>query len=199
MPRIDESVVISANYAELFGRSPYAKHELVGGNTFMLKLMKQNAQTLGILASDEVMDSTIARTQRMLQQQTLNLDLSFAGFENDTAFFDVRIENLAGHKFPSGYPARRAFIEFVVIQDNGDTLFKSGVLQSDFEVAGQNAFYEPHYNVISSEEDVQIYEMVMGDVNGDVTTVLERAYNLLKDNRLVPLGFTTTHPVYDTN
>ena len=198
MPTVPGEVIISANYSELFGRSPFAKHELVGGNSFMLKLLKQNAQTLGIAATDEVMDSTIARTERMLQQQTLNLDLTFATFDSDTGFFEVRLENLAGHKFPSGYPARRAYIEFLVIQANGDTLFKSGVLQSDYEVEGQNTTYEPHYNVINNQDQVQIYEMVMGDVNGDVTTVLERAYSPIKDNRLTPLGFTTSHAVYDT-
>ncbi len=45
---------------------------------------------------------------------------------------------------------------------------------------------------------LQIYEMVMGDVNGNRTTVLERAKTPLKDNRLTPLGFTTTHISYDT-
>ncbi len=40
--------------------------------------------------------------------------------------------------------------------------------------------------------------MVMGDVNGDVTTVLERAAITLKDDRLVPKGFSTNHAVYDT-
>jgi hypothetical protein len=40
--------------------------------------------------------------------------------------------------------------------------------------------------------------MVMGDVNGDVTTVLERAYDQLKDNRIPPMGFTTAHFSYDT-
>lgn len=199
MPRIEDEVVISANYpALLFPREPYALHELVGGNSFMLKILKQNATTLGIAASDEVLDSTIARSERMLSQQTLDLDLSFGTFINDTGFFTLRIENLAGHKFPSGYPSRRAFVEFVVIQNNGDTLFQSGVLQPDFEVAGHNTTYEPHYNVINQEDQAQIYEMVMGDVNGDVTTVLERAFTHLKDNRLTPLGFTTSHEVYDT-
>jgi hypothetical protein len=124
--------------------------------------------------------------------------LTFDTFDNDTAYIELHIENLAGHKFPSGYPARRAFVEFLVLQDNGDTLFKSGVLQPDFNVFGQNATYEPHYDVIRDEQEVQIYEMVMGDVNGDVTTVLERAVASLKDNRLAPLGFTTSHSVYDT-
>lgn len=198
MPTIDEGIVLSANYTELFPRSPFSKHELVGGNSFMLKLLKQNAATLGIAATDEQLDSTIARTEKMLQHRTMNLDVSFATFDNDTAYFEVSLENLAGHKFPSGYPARRAFIEFLVFEENGDTLFKSGVLQSDYEVLGQNTTFEPHYDVITNEQQVQIYEMVMGDVNGDVTTVLERAVAPIKDNRLTPLGFSTTHAAYDT-
>ncbi|MBI1287803.1 MAG: T9SS type A sorting domain-containing protein [Flavobacteriales bacterium] len=198
MPTVAEEVVISANYAELFGRSPFSKHELVGGNSFMLKLMKQNAGVLSIAASDDIMDSTIARTEHKLQHQTMNLDLQFNTFDHDTGYFEVRLENLAGHKFPSGYPSRRAYIEFLVVKENEDTLFQSGVLQPDYEVFGQNATYEPHYNVITDEQQVQIYEMVMGDVNGDVTTVLERAYSTIKDNRLVPIGFTTSHSVYDT-
>ena len=198
MPRIDDEVVISANYPFLNPRTPIGKHELVGSNAFMLKLLKQNRTELGILATEDQLDSTIARIGKLRMHHAMELDLSFSTFENDTAYFEVRLKNLAGHKFPTGYPSRRAFIEFIVIQDNGDTLFKSGVLQSDYEVLGQNATYEPHYDVIRSEQDVQIYEMVMGDVNNDVTTVLERAFVPLKDNRLAPVGFTTSHTVYDT-
>lgn len=198
MPEDEASVILSSNYSELFPRSPYKRHELVGGNSFMLKLMKDNAITIDLNASDEVMDSTIARSERMLQQQTLDLELEFGTFSNDTGFFHVRLANLAGHKFPSGYPSRRAFIEFLALEDDGDTLFQSGLMQPDFTIAGQNADYEPHYNIINSESQAQIYEMVMGDVNNNVTTVLERAYQLIKDNRLTPIGFTTSHAVYDT-
>jgi len=52
--------------------------------------------------------------------------------------------------------------------------------------------------ITDDENEVQIYEMVMGDVNGNVTTVLERADQVLKDNRFVPLGFTVNHPSYDS-
>lgn len=198
MERISDEVLISANYPEITPRTPYGKHELIGGNSFMLKILKQNSTTLGIAANDEVMDSVIARTERTLKFKTMELDLSFATFSNDTGYFEVRLENLTGHKFPSGYPSRRAFVEFIVFKQNGDTLFKSGVLQPDYEVLGQNSTYEPHYNVINDEQQVQIYEMVMGDVNNDVTTVLERAFSQIKDNRLAPLGFTTSNVVYDT-
>lgn len=198
MPSINENIILAANYDFLGPRRPYGLHHLVGGNSFMLKLMKANKGTLGISANDIQFDSTIARTNRLLQRETLELTLAETSRTTDTAFYTLRLQNLTGHKFPSGYPARRAFIQFLVIDENGDTLFKNGLWDSDFEIIGHDAVYEPHRQTIRQEQDVQIYEMVMGDVLGNKTTVLERAAVALKDNRLVPQGFSTTHSTYDT-
>jgi hypothetical protein len=38
----------------------------------------------------------------------------------------------------------------------------------------------------------------MADVSNTATTILERADHFLKDNRIPPEGFLTTHPSYDT-
>jgi len=38
----------------------------------------------------------------------------------------------------------------------------------------------------------------MGDIDGNETTILNKGYNSLKDNRLVPIGFSATHEQYDT-
>ena len=198
IPRTDYPVVISANYLLLQPRTPFGKHELVGGNTFMLKLMKQHRQQLDIRANDVHFDSTIAQTMRNLQLHSLSSELTHDGFSNDTAYFSLSLRNMTGHKFPSGYPSRRAYVEFVVTDQQGDTVFSSGVLNAEHYLPQENTSYELHYDVIRSEDEVQIYEMVMGDVNGDVTTVLERAVVPLKDNRLVPRGFSTQHSTYDT-
>ena len=199
MPRIMDTVVISSNYSFLQGRSPFALHELVGGNTAMLKLMKENKETLNITATDEQFDKTIENTFKLLQEQSVEFDLQLVNQDTDSAYFEIEVINLAGHKFPSGYPARRAYIEFVATTlTQGDTLFQSGVMQPDYEVKGQTAETEPHFDLINSEDQVQIYELVLGDVNGDFTTVLERSHQALKDNRLAPKGFTTTHSAYDT-
>jgi len=128
----------------------------------------------------------------------MELEIEELGADDDSVSYELKITNLSGHKFPSGYPARRAVIEFLVEADNGDTLFHSGAIQDDYRVSGHDETYEPHYTKITSEDQVQIYEMVVADVNGDVTTVLERADSYLKDNRLTPKGFTTSHEVYDT-
>lgn len=198
MPQLEEQVVISANYIFLEGRSPYALHDMVGSNTTMIQLMKDNKDALGIEAADEHFDETIAKTLKMLQQKSLSTDLALENLDGDTAYFSLKLTNRAGHKFPSGYPSRRVFVEFIVSDENGDALFQSGVMDENYEVNGQTAATEPHFNVINSEDQVQIYELVLGDVNGDFTTVLERSHQALKDNRLPPLGFTTTHSAYDT-
>lgn len=202
MPRINDPMVISALYDFLaedeYRRTPYGKHDLVGGNTFMLKLLKENRLDLLLTANATHFDSTIARTNRLLQNQTLLLENEVSSRNADTAFIDVRLTNLAGHKFPSGYPARRAFLELVVENQAGDTLFRSGGWDEAYEVMGHDPTWEPHHDVIRDPDQAQIYELVMADVNGDQTTVLERANEALKDNRLAPLGFKTTHPSYDT-
>ncbi|MBK8499508.1 MAG: T9SS type A sorting domain-containing protein [Flavobacteriales bacterium] len=198
VPRIDDGVIISALYDFLTPRSPFGQHHFAGGNVFMLKLLKQNLDALSLTSSSTRFDSTIARTNRMLQQHTLLLETFVPDRTNDTAFIDVKLTNLAGHRFPSGYPSRRAFIELIVLNEIGDTLFQSGRWDGNYEVVGHDAQWEPHHDVITVEDQAQIYEMVMSDVNGNKTTVLERAKEPLKDNRLVPHGFSALHYTYDT-
>jgi hypothetical protein len=198
MPRINDSIILAADYAFLPGHAPFGLHHLAGGNVFMLELLKQYRTELGIPASDTQFDSTITRTLDNLQRRTLELDLTVVDRTTDTAWIDVSLLNLTGHKFPSGYPSRRAFVELDVLDANGDTLFHSGRFDGSYEVEGHDPAMEPHHDVITNEDQAQIYEMVMGDVNDNVTTVLERAKTPLKDNRLVPLGFSTTHYTYDT-
>ncbi|HRH67989.1 MAG TPA: hypothetical protein PLB89_00645 [Flavobacteriales bacterium] len=198
LPRIEGPVILAAEYAFLQGQTPFGKHHLAGANVHMLEILKANRQELHIPATGAQFDSTIARTKAMLTERTLDIDLELEERTEDTAFYSLHVENLAGHRFPSGYPSRRAFVEFVVTDAAGDTLFASGRIDDSYEVIGHDAGTEPHYDVIRAPEQVQIYELVMGDVNGDPTTVLEYAKSPLKDNRLVPLGFSTTHPSYDT-
>ena len=198
LPRINDGILLAAEYPFLNEQSPFGLHHLVGGNTHMLRLLKQFKDTLNVPATDLQFDSTITRTERMLREHTLDATLSLLDRTADTAYFALRLENKAGHRFPSGYPSRRAFVEFIVLTTEGDTVFKSGRLDSGDEVEGHDSPFEPHHDVITAGDQVQIYELVMGDVNGDVTTVLERAKDPIKDNRLAPVGFTSTHYAYDT-
>lgn len=198
MPQVLDSVVIANGYLNMPPRSPFNRHKFMGSNEYMIRLIKENKTRLGVNVPDKNFDSTLAITNRNLRNQSVNLDLMLDSMTTDTAYFTVKLTNKVGHKFPSGYPSRRAYVKFVVIGSSQDTIFQSGLLDNNYELINNNLSYEPHYDVISSESQVQIYEMVMGDVNGNRTTLLERADTVLKDNRLVPEGFLSTSPVYDT-
>ena len=198
LPRTDQNIIIAANYAFLAPRRPYGYHDLVGGNTFMLDLMKMFSGSLDIKATASQLDSTRAKSLDLLQNHTALINVSEKAQQGDTSVFDIQIRNLAGHRFPSGFPSRRAFLQIIAENAQGDTVFASGLWNADDELNGINQPFEPHYDIISSPGQVQVYELVMGDVNGNVTTVLERAHTALKDNRLVPEGFSKSHVSYDT-
>lgn len=198
MPEINQDIVIASGNDGLPPRNPYYLHDLVGGNVHMLEILKDHIDQLGIHAEEEHFNKTIQKTYSMLQNNALELDLEFVNRTIDTCRFDLKLTNLAGHKFPSGYPARRLFVNFIVKDNEDNILFNSGDWDEDYFLIDESEPFEPHYDVINNDSEVQIYEMVLGDVNGDFTTVLTRAYSPLKDNRLVPNGFSTSHSAYDT-
>jgi hypothetical protein len=163
MPSLDKWPVHIVTGAMTEPRSPFFLHELVGGNVTMLGLLRDNVAALGLTAGPSQFQDVLEKTTALLQNKTLLLDLQLLERTADTTKFALKLTNLAGHKFPSGYPSRRAFIQFVVETEAGDTVFISGKMDGDYEVLGQNPTYEPHYQTISSEDEVQIYEMVMAD------------------------------------
>jgi hypothetical protein len=107
---------------------------------------------------------------------------------------DVFVDNLTGHKLPTAYPSRRAWLHFTVRDRSGQIVFESGALRPDGSIAGNDndadpARFEPHYTEITSADQVQIYEDIIGDPEGRVTTGLLAGVGYLKDNRVLPHGF----------
>ena len=49
--------------------------------------------------------------------------------------------------------------------------------------------YEPHYTEITRPDEVEIFEPILKDGEGRVTTGLLNAVGYLKDNRILPSGF----------
>lgn len=198
MPELEDAIQIANGYTALPYRSPFNTHSFAGANSFMVNLIKNNKASLGVTASDSNFDSTLVAINKLLTEQTLNVSINKTNVLGDTAFFEMTLTNKAGHKFPSGYPARRAFVQFIVTKANGDTIFATGLFDANGNLRNYNQPYQQHYNIITDTNQVQVYEIVMGDINGNKTTVLERANITLKDNRLLPAGFTSTHYTYDT-
>jgi hypothetical protein len=163
----------------------------------MLNLLNLNHEKLGLEGGAKNFDVTIQETKTMLTQNTIILDIYEVSRTNDSIFIEVSLKNKAGHKFPTGFPSRRAYLEFLVMA-NSDTLFHSGNKNAAALNHTDDEEFEPHYKKITRENQVQIFEFVMGDSEGEVTTILERAYEPLKDNRIPPEGFSQSHTNYDT-
>jgi hypothetical protein len=199
MPAVEEGVVISTLPMMLPERSPFVKHYFVGGNVFMLKLLKDNSTAIGVTATEEQLDSTIARTLYQLQNQTAEISASYEWTSFSELEIKVAVKNLAGHKFPTGYPSRRTWINLELLDENNQPVFSSGDWNAATgEINGLNMPFEWHHDVITEEEQVQIYEAMMQDVDGTVTYTLLRGAKYIKDNRLPPEGFTSQGPHFDS-
>jgi hypothetical protein len=175
-------------------RKDFARHVFRGGNFFMLRMLNRHRADLGVAATPGEIDSSLRRTIEHLQSETANVSVERAVVASGRLNIDVAVRNLAGHKFPTAYPSRRAWLHVTVRDQNGRTVFESGALTPRGQVQGNDndtdpARYEPHYQEIRQPDQVQIYESIMVDSNGAVTTGLLTGLKYVKDNRLLPRGF----------
>jgi hypothetical protein len=166
-----------------------SKHHFVGGNAFMLTMLKENRAATGVVADDSAFDAAIKRTRDNLTRKTARLEASPCRVEN-TLTVPVTITNLTGHKFPTGYPNRRAWLHVKVVDSVGRVVFESGKPGVDGEIVDLASGTMPHYDTITQPAQVQIYETVMGDVRDNPTRRLMHAARYLKDNRLLPAGMS---------
>ncbi len=171
---------------------PFGKHHLVGGNVFMLGILRQDraaANSLQLIAEPGNFEAAIARTEIALVRNTATLALS-ACRSAASLNVDVTVTNLTGHKLPTGYPNRRLWLHLKVVDAAGAVVFESGAADARGEVIGLDAEYEPHYQTIQRPDQVQVYEAVMGDIGNRMTLRLLHAARYLKDNRLLPDGMS---------
>ena len=208
LPKATGAVVISNRPRRLAARGSFGQHHYVGGNHFMVNLLKNNAGVLGVTAEDPHFDATLDRTLAQLEQDTAKVTVTALTITENQLAVEVTVENLAGHKFPSGLPSRRAWLHVTVADAGGKIVFESGKPLADGSIAFNDAdsnpaHFEPHYDTINFNDQVQIYEPVMLNYNeegpgtGDVTYTLLRAFEYAKDNRLLPAGFVKSTAAED--
>lgn len=178
-------------------RENVRSHALVGGNAFMLDLLRTNAAELGVTAEPEALLRAAAATRAQLAHRTAKIDIAKLRRTSTGVEFDVEVTNLSGHKLPSGYPSRRVWLQ-VEVRAGQDTLFSSGALDEKGFLRGvANDLGEPHRDRIESPSQVAIYEMVALDTRGKVTTSLADMAAHRKDTRLLPLGWRPDGPHAD--
>ena len=192
MPPAEGPVRVSSVLGDY--RDRLARHTFLGGNAFMLRMMSRNRSELGVEATPAELEATARATIRQLEQETAIVAVDQVVLRGGTLAFDVVVTNLTGHKFPTGFPSRRAWLHVTVRDREGGTVFESGGVTKAGSIVGNDndsaaATFEPHYEEITTSDAVQIYESIMGTPAGAPTTGLLHATQYLKDNRLLPRGF----------
>ena len=192
MPQLKESMHISSVMGQ--PRENFSRHVFRGGNFFMPKVFNRFRKELGVSALSQDLALASQETENHLQASAASIKLQNVEYSGHAVSADVRVSNLAGHKLPTAYPSRRAWIRFTVRDAAGRMVFESGGLNPDGSIQGnvndedKNRF-EPHHTLVNSPDQVQIYEAIMADPEGNVTTGLIEAIRFIKDNRILPKGF----------
>jgi hypothetical protein len=196
----------------LTARDHYARHSLHGLNLFVNEMFQQFPVLLGIRQIDYMGATT---TQPALITAALSMDrmakhetaaIAISGLEVDrlSGAVEARLEitNKTGHYLPSGVGFRRIFIELTATDRDGKLLWASGrtnalgvildgtsarPLATEYGTA-QSGF-QPHYQRITRGDQVQIYQELIRDSAGRLTTAFLRRVKPVKDNRLRPKGF----------
>ncbi len=194
-------------------RDTYSRHALHGINLFLNEMFQQFPLLLGIRQIDYMVDAhstqpaliTASQSmQRMAERETAEIaiqDLTINPSSGEVQA-TVTLVNKTGHYLPSGVGFRRMFIEFTVTADDGSLLWASGrtnhlgvILEgtSDTPLATEYGInqteFQPHYQKITQQDQVQIYQELIKDSDGYLTTSFLRRVDPVKDNRLRPRGF----------
>ncbi|QEG36545.1 cytochrome P460 family protein [Bythopirellula goksoeyrii] len=198
----------------------YSRHNFRGLNVFLLEMFNQFDDVLGVRKYDFMTGSTediphaIADFVHQARNDVATLTVE-ASLEGKELVATVDVQNKVGHRFPSGVGFRRAFIELLVVEKPGSTkeqiVWSSGrtnelgvlvdaegkPLSSEFfaEHPTENTqICQHHHEVITSPEQVQIYETLLHSGKHKYTTSFIHGSDVIKDNRLLPRGWKAEGP-----
>lgn len=181
-------------------RQPFGRHTLIGSNTLMTRILRDNAADLGVTATTKSFEASLKAMKSFLENQTARLEMAAPRTTANHVVLPVRIENLAGHKLPTAYPSRRMWIQLEVQDALGKTIYHSGNFNDQGQLVDQrfNVLPSekaggpilPHHSVITDAATPQVYESIMADAAGQPTFTLLRGADFLKDNRILPRGWS---------
>ncbi|MDT4965753.1 MAG: hypothetical protein QOJ64_490 [Acidobacteriota bacterium] len=206
-----------------FRDKDYVRHEFLGANMFLLQMFSQFDNVLGVRLSDYMsstkldLPTALDNVAQQVQERSAKIETTIKSADPQKIVADVKVSNLTGHRFPSGVGFRRAFIEFVVSdtsEGQSRVVWASGrtnelgiivdgdgnILPSEFftEYRDKNGQlkqrYQEHYEVVDSQDHVQIYEELTQNFEEKFTSSFIRRDHVLKDNRLLPTGWTRKGP-----
>jgi hypothetical protein len=157
-------------------------HHFNGGNTWVLKAVRNLYDDGDTYLSQSTVDTSIARATDMLKKAS---DLALSATATTVT---ARITNESGHKLPSGYPeGRRMWINVRFLNSAGALIAERGAYNAATGdlTTGDTKVYEGRLGLdaavaaASGEPEGESFHFVLNNV-------------WLKDNRIPPRGFTNS-------
>jgi hypothetical protein len=156
--------------------------------------------------------TTLKSSDELARNETAKISVTSLRRTNDYLEAAVRVENLAGHSFPSGVAFRRAFLCLEALDAKGNVVWASGrtnslgaivkgtgdeVLPTEFfyDAKTRKQVFQPHHSVITDESQVQIYEELMANSEGRIATSFVGNDHPIKNNRILPKGWRRDGPL----
>jgi hypothetical protein len=150
------------------------RHEFAGGNHWMPRVLMGEHPELGREAAYR---ATVKNAEtKLMEAATVSVDAPARATAGEKLAFVIRVENMTGHKLPTGYPeGRRMWLEVSVEDGRGAKLFHSGA-------------YDRASATRSADAQLRTYEvrMAAGGKEGFHFILQDQ---VLEDTRLLPRGF----------
>src|SRR5437879_13751732 len=117
MPVVDEMVRVTNTLGKF--REGMSRHVFVGGNFFMQRVLNKYRADLGVIALPEEFEAAATRTLDHLKSKTAQVSIDRIDVNGGQLRAEFTVQNLSGHKFPTAYPSRRAWLHVTVKDRNG--------------------------------------------------------------------------------
>ncbi len=160
-------------------------HVLVGGNTWVPRLLQDSRWRLAAFDDAEALKATEAAARDMLKKSA-KLSVSVSNVKGNVQAI-VRVVNESGHKLPTGYPeGRRMWISLQAFDKRNRVIYTSGA-------------YDPATGVLAKDPALKVYEIKQG-LTPELAAFLGKTpgesfhfvlnNTTVKDNRIPPRGYT---------
>jgi hypothetical protein len=192
MPIVEGEVSVTGVLPK--ARTNVNQHVFKGGNFLIPRILNKHRAQMNVQALPQELNATASASEENLANNAAVLEVSRLALGDGRLEVEVLVTNSAGHKLPSAYPSRRVWLHVTISDGDGRVLLESGAFEPNGMIQGNDndldgSRFEPHYELITSPDEVQIYEDILVDYAGEVTTGLLWGVRYIKDNRLLPRGF----------